>query len=226
MLIMSGVETFFSKNAYYNFLRKNKELISRDPTDCDVYYCLGLAFEKQEKLIEAEIQYKRVLKIDPYYNKSAHNLAIVLTKQGKYTEALEQYEKNIRETPDDSSNVSCYGYLKFILGKYEEAIESFEEAMRKDPNESMPVLNKSLTLYCLGRLEPAIEVFEEGLGKIGENEKWEARFEEDLGIYEGELRRFEETLGSGDLGEIPRETLVRNIKALCFIVDSFKRVLL
>jgi len=208
-------------------LRKHKELISRDPTDGDAYHNLGVAFEEQERFLEAEMQYKKSIELDPINNIEAHhNLAIILTKQAKYTKAIEQYEENIKENPGDSSTYSCHGYLKFTLGKYEEAIKSFEKAISKDPDYSLPVLNKSLALYCMGDSELAVEVFKESLENLAEDEDWQTRFQEYLRIYEGELRRFKKTLESGDVGEIPRETLLRNIKALCFIVKLLKQVLL
>jgi len=215
-----------SKSIYHKSIKKHKELISRDPIDSDAYHNLALAYEKQGQIFEAETQYKKAISINRSFYSSCLNLAIVLTKQAKYTEALEQYEENIRSNPNDSLNHNSYGYLKFILGDYGEAIKSYEEAARKTPNYSLPFINKSLALYCLGRSELAVEAFKESLDKVAENEDWKTRFEKNLGIYEGELKRFEGTLESGDLGEILRETLERNIKALGIIVDSLKQVLL
>jgi len=211
------------KRASDTAIRKHREIISRNPMDSSPYHNLGIIFDRQERLSEAEIHYKKCIEIDSTIAEPCYNLAIVLTKLAKYTEALEQYEKNIRNHPHDSSTHNCHGYLKFTLGKYEDALESFEDAIRKDVEYSLPYLNKSLVLYCLGKLELAVEIFKQSLGKVASDEDWETRLKKNLRIYEGEVSRFQKILEGDDLGEIYQENLVLNIKALAFVVDLLRK---
>jgi len=198
---------------------KHKEIVARNPTDYNAYYNLGVTLERKDEFLKAEIQYKKSLEINSSFQDACHNLAIALTKQAKYTEALEQYEKNIESNPDDSSTENCYGYLKFILGQYEEAIKSFDNAIQKDSQYSLPLINKSIVLHCLGKDELAAEVFKESIGKVGAEENWQKRLQKNVMIYQKELRRLMELSESDDLGEVNRDKLEINIKALQFIVN-------
>jgi len=205
--------------------KKHKSIICRDPINHRAYSNYGGTLENENRLPEAEIQYRKSLEIDPLYRNGSHNLAIVLTKQGKYTEALEQCEKDRRDHGEMNS-YNSYGYLKILLGKYEEAIESFDESINRRLEENLPFFNKSMALYCLGKNELAVETLREGFEKICGSRDFQQMMQNDLPIYKEELSRFEKLSESDDLGEIKKEQLVVIIKAIQFIIDSLNQELM
>jgi len=213
------------KDLYEKSAKKHKEIICRNLRSHIAYNNFGLALEKQNKLLEAEIQYRKSSEIDPSYQTCLHNLAIVLTKQRKYAQALEKFEKILLAGHQDSraSTLSCHGYLKFILGKYEEGIESFEKAIQQDSNLSLPYFNKALALYCMGKQELAIQVFQETLKKFANSQGWHTRLQRTIGIYNGELRLSRELFEDVSFGEINKEQLIINMKGLEFILNLLKQ---
>jgi len=215
------------KGLYEKSVIKHHEVVCRNPKDHVGYNNLGLALEWQNKLFEAEIQYKKSLEIDPSYQISLHNMAVVLTKQRKYSEALQQFEKIIVAEDEESlaSAYSSYGYLKFLLGKPEEAIESFEKAIDKDSNLSLPYFNKALVLYCLGKQELFAEMFKKAFERFASSQGWRTRLQRTISIYTGELNSSIELLEDADFKEIKKEQLIINIKGFEFILDLLKKEL-
>jgi len=204
-------------------IRKHKEIISRNPSDQDAYYNFGWILEYQNKLPEAEIQYKKCLKLNSSHDDAHHNLTNNLTKQGRYKEALAQSDENLIENRNKSSKNNAHGYLNLILKRYEEAIKCFESALWKDPEYVLSIINKSIALHCLGKEELAVESLKRSLWEPGHDEDWQKRFQDKVFVYERELEKFEKILESKNLGEINRDHLVKNIKALSFIIDLLNK---
>ena len=77
----------------------NKALGTK-PDYASVYYNMGIAFKKQNKLEEAIEAYNKALDIKPDYAEAYYNMGIVLQDQGKLEEAIEAYKKVLKIKPD------------------------------------------------------------------------------------------------------------------------------
>jgi len=209
-------------------LRKWKELICRNPKDSRGYHLVGMILDLQNKYSEAEIQYRRSLKMNPSAQESCLGLAFILIKQGRYKEAEEQVEKKHSEEYLPARYNLC-GYLKFILGKYEESIENYEKAISREKSgnseESLPYFNKSMSLYALGKPELALKISQETLEKFTSSKNWHKNLQIYLLRYIKELNRFKDFSKNENLGENEKEQLIIKVRSMSFVVDLLKKEL-
>ncbi len=76
-------------------VEKLKEFLEENPKDCFVLHALGLEYEKQGELEEAQKYFLRVLDTDPDYVGTYYHLGKLYESQAKEEMALDTYNKGI-----------------------------------------------------------------------------------------------------------------------------------
>ncbi len=103
---------------------------------------LGLAYLEENRLEEAEIEFKKLIQLAPDDALGYANLGIVYMRMGKYQEAEEQLKKAIDINPDDPD-------IRFNLAKVYD-LANDEEASRKELEKSIEITPDHVqTLYGL-----------------------------------------------------------------------------
>ena len=115
-------------------VEKSREMISTRS--------LGLAYLEENKLDEAEIEFKKLIQLAPDEALGYANLGIVYMRMGKYQEAEEQLKKAIEINPDDPD-------IRFNLAKVYDLANN-EEASREELEKSIELSPDHVqTLYGL-----------------------------------------------------------------------------
>jgi protein O-mannosyl-transferase len=125
----------------------------------NLFYNLGLVYEKLERPDEAIENYEKALVVMPNYAEAHYNLGLLLHKYGVIDGALEQYEEAIHCKPNFAAAHCNLGALLATLGERESAIEHLEEGARLDPDAGT-LVNLTDAYAAVGRSADAIRAAE------------------------------------------------------------------
>lgn len=114
--------TLFTYTLKYDILR-----------DYLIHNNLGLAYEKNSRLEDAFLEYKKALKIKPNYADAYANLGNIYYKRDLYAQAIESYQKAIRHKPDLATAYNGLGVVYTTTGRYQKAIPLHLKSLELNP---------------------------------------------------------------------------------------------
>ena len=144
----SQFETVLKNRVINNELLLNKKL---------AYWGRAIARRNLNKLIDAILDYKKVLKIDPKNISALENLGDLFQQQGNYNEALEYSNKLIELVSNNAHYYSKRAYQKGLLNDNKGAIEDLNKAIEIEPKNSINFYNRGLAKNNLDNYKNAIE---------------------------------------------------------------------
>jgi tetratricopeptide (TPR) repeat protein len=145
-------------------IKSFNDIIAKVPTCSDCYYNLGVAYQKTQRLAEAEAAYKKVTELRPDSADAWTGLATVYNQQKRFdlaTEASNQAAKLASSAPGGASAETTYnqGVILWNAGKYAEAKAQFEAAIKADPNMAMAHYQLGMANLNLGLIPDARAAF-------------------------------------------------------------------
>lgn len=154
---------------------------SEGPTRIQVLFWLGAAYERTERIGEAEAIFQELLDAEPQFAPALNYLGYMWAEEGENLDrALVMVSQAVNLEPDNGAYADSLGWTHFQLGNYEEAKGHLERAA--DLVGDDPVVYEHLgDLYVvLGDLEKAREVYERALALEAENTEQVRRKLEEL----------------------------------------------
>lgn len=94
---------------------------------------LGTVLQNKGRISEAELEYRRVLELDPAYVDAHNNLAAILTEQGKPDEAIQHLEIARSLRPHNAATYLNLGIAFAAKNDLNAAVSYFREAVRLEP---------------------------------------------------------------------------------------------
>ncbi|NLF84329.1 MAG: tetratricopeptide repeat protein, partial [Candidatus Gastranaerophilales bacterium] len=85
-------------------------LIKRHPDKADLYYNIGIIYEKQNELKLAQNYFEKAVKLSPEDADFRYSLAFTLDRSDNVERAIDEYRKTIELNPMDSNahfNLGC-----------------------------------------------------------------------------------------------------------------------
>ncbi len=129
------VECMMNLERYVECEKAIKKQIKDTPENTALYVAYGNMYEKQNKMPEANAQYKRALdKMAPDFA-AVERLARLFTSQSKYDLALETYEKGASLTRDDQRFAFNIGELYRRKGETAKMVNAYLNALGSDPGK-------------------------------------------------------------------------------------------
>ncbi|MEO5375168.1 MAG: tetratricopeptide repeat protein [Alphaproteobacteria bacterium] len=125
-------------------LRKAAEILS---DDAEVHFNLGIVFQEQGLLTEAEGSHGRALRIRPDYNEAHARLGGVLQEQGRLLDAEKSYRRALEFIPDRADIHHNLGIALTEQGRLTEAEECFRQALRIKPDLAETRVNLGVLLH-------------------------------------------------------------------------------
>jgi protein O-mannosyl-transferase len=152
---------------------------------------LGVALEQDNHPLEALIEYRIAVEIDPHRFQSHNNLANLLAATGSRDEALKEYQEALRLNPNAALAHVNLGTLYVDMGRFDEAMREYSEAARFAPEDPRPYYLMGKASLRRGQSGEALKHFREAL-RLGPNDfqtlTWLARVEaadENSGVRNG-----------------------------------------
>jgi tetratricopeptide (TPR) repeat protein len=120
-----------------------------------VHFNMGMAYFYQNKIKQAEEQFRLTLKYDPKFPKVNESLGELMIKKQAYTEAIEYLKRGIDLDPYSSINHHLLGVAYSKIYDWKNAYNEFVVAIEMDPNESSNWYPCGEMLMHLKRLDEA-----------------------------------------------------------------------
>ena len=148
----------------------------------------AVAAHQEGKLEEAEINYRKVLALNPDHIVAHGNLGSILLKLGRLEEAELSYKKAIKLNPEYSVAHNNLGSLLYDLGRLVQAEESYKKALEFKSDFVEGHYNLATILLNTGRLKEA----EESYKKVIELKPEHAEAHHYLGRVQKNLNKLDE----------------------------------
>lgn len=124
---------------------------------------LGTALAEQNRLDEAIVEFREVLRIDPLDADGHHNLGNALARQGRLEQAVAQFREALRIRPDHAKAHYDLGTALASQGDLETAVIHFRQAVSYSPRNASAHYNAGRILLEQRQPEEAINHFRQAL---------------------------------------------------------------
>lgn len=111
------------------------------------YIRKGNRFFKDSVYVDAEVNYRKALEVNPKSTVSMYNLGNTLAQQNKLQEAMEQYVGATKIEKDKSNLAQIYHNMGVIFHSqkdYAKAVEAYKESLRNNPKDDETRYNLAL----------------------------------------------------------------------------------
>ena len=111
------------------------------------YIRKGNRFFKDSVYVDAEVNYRKALEVNPKSTVSMFNLGNTLTQQNKLQEAMEQYVGATKIEKEKSNLAKIYHNMGVIFHSqkdYAKAVEAYKESLRNNPKDDETRYNLAL----------------------------------------------------------------------------------
>jgi Flp pilus assembly protein TadD len=157
----------FAREAYFSgdlipALASALKAVDLSPSNSEIRNLLGLIYFRQDKLSDAEVEFKAAIKLDPGMPEAFNNLGTLYLAGKNYAEAknvlLKGLENPLYLYPERLQNNLGLAYLG--LGEQNLAIEAFESAIKMNKGFYLPYLHLGRLFFDKGensRAEPLLK---------------------------------------------------------------------
>jgi len=94
--------------------------------DFNVFYLLGVAYQRTDSFILAEKNYKEAIRFKPDHFDAFLGLGITFQKQGKFNDAINSIEKALRINKFFDDAYNSLGFTYTLKGDFNKAIETYQ----------------------------------------------------------------------------------------------------
>src|SRR5205807_3483224 len=130
-------------------------VLSSEPNNEEALTLLGIIRGRQQRYLESEAVFRRVLQLNPQSITACINLASALAAQDKFDQAIEQYKQAQILAPGDSNLQLKLARLHVGRGLFAEALSTLD-AMPPERLPPAPIPVKVPSLGALGRKSEAV----------------------------------------------------------------------
>ena len=123
----------------------------------------GAALQKEGKLDEAIIYYKKIIQQNPNNAGAYHNLGNALQLKGELDEAITCYKEAIKLNPQVAVTYNNLGNVLQEKGQLEQAIRYYQKALNLDQHFVMAYVNLGAALDKKGQITEAVTCYQRAL---------------------------------------------------------------
>ncbi len=149
-------------------INQAEQLASKPEEKFDVHFLRGTLLERQERLNEAESEFRAALAIDPKNPNALNYLGYMLADHDmKLDEALGMIQKAVELDPQNYAYLDSLGWAYFKVGKYNLAEEDLRKAVERNSTDATVHDHLGELYEKTGRLKLAASQWEESLNEYG-----------------------------------------------------------
>lgn len=133
-------------------IRTAKQILQKDPRDCETHYLLGQALLQDGKDELALMEYKTVNRISDFRGTLREvtfrrEMAELYLKFDQHEEALKEYLLLIKKEPEEANHVYMSGLIFEKRKKPVQALNYYKKAIQLDPQHAEAYLHLGMLLY-------------------------------------------------------------------------------
>ena len=181
---------FEQTNRNQEALKANQNALKIDPYDPEIYLCLGNNFHLQDKLDDAEFNFKKAIDLNPNYLQALYNLGLILKKKQRFTDAASFFERVIKLKPDFVNGYYSLGLTLIDLGELNNALINLKKVIDLKPQYPQAFFNLGIVLRKLGNKIEALKNFQQSINLKPDY----TRAYNLIGVTLAELGRYDEAL--------------------------------
>lgn len=126
-------------------------------------YARALAYERVDRVAEAEADLRRLIDVDPENADALNALGYTLAdRTDRYQEALGYIERALEMKPDSPAILDSMGWVLFRLQRLEDALDYLQRAFALQPDPEIAA-HLGEVLWQLGRRDEAEAAWQQGL---------------------------------------------------------------
>ena len=165
---VGSLATMVNQGKTSQAIRVAKQLLQKDPRDCETHYLLGKALLQDGKDELALMEYKTVNQIGDFRGSLKESLfrremADLYLKFDQNEEALKEYLLLIQKEPNDASHYYKAGMIFEKRKKPVQALNYYKRAINIDPGNSDAYMHLGMLLYAAKKENDAKTVLEKAL---------------------------------------------------------------
>jgi tetratricopeptide (TPR) repeat protein len=118
-------------------------------------YNRGVQYMRQERLGEAEQQFRLALDTAGDLVAAKYNLALVLVERGKVEQALPLFDQLVEQRPGAEDIRFAQGHALFLAARFDEAVYAFDATLAMAPGHRRAAFSRARALEEAGRTDEA-----------------------------------------------------------------------
>jgi tetratricopeptide (TPR) repeat protein len=167
---LAAAQSYQRVEHYQESLPILEKLAAAHPDQLATGFLLGAAYDRTGQKDRAEVQFRRVLKLDPDFHAAMNYLGYSFAEAGtNLDEALALVSRAVALDPDNGAYVDSLGWTYFRLGRKDQARGMLERAARLDPDDATLQEHLGDVYVALGQTERARQAYQRSLGLEGGN---------------------------------------------------------
>ncbi|MDC1449350.1 tetratricopeptide repeat protein [Candidatus Thioglobus sp.] len=160
---LQSIISLFNQGQLQQALSESSQLLERFPNSVILYNIAGACNAGLMQFDAAINNYKKALKINPYYADAYSNMGNVLKDKGDLEAAIESYKQALKIKPDYAQAYNNMGNALKDKGDLEAAIQSYKQALKIKPDYAQAYSNMGIALKGKGDLNAAISSYKQAL---------------------------------------------------------------
>ncbi|MCE5340605.1 MAG: tetratricopeptide repeat protein [Planctomycetaceae bacterium] len=163
VLIALGTITHKQTGYWSNGITLFSQTLNVTKENYVAYNCLGVAYDRVDRLDNAINAYQQAIKINPDYCTAYYNLGITYRTLGRFEEAVAANELAIKIKPNYPQAYNNLGISLGKLGRFQEAANAYQQSIRLKPNYADAYCNFGNIYLKIGQFPQAIEFYKKAL---------------------------------------------------------------
>ena len=160
---LQSIISLFNQGQLQQALSESSQLLERFPNSVILYNIAGACNAGLMQFDAAINNYKKALKINPYYADAYSNMGNVLKDKGDLEAAIQSYKQALKIKPDYAQAYNNMGNALKDKGDLKAAIESYKQALKIKPDYAQAYSNMGIALKGKGDLNAAISSYKQAL---------------------------------------------------------------
>lgn len=144
-------------------ITKAKTVLNQYPDAFVIWNILGVAYKKSHKLLDAEMAFQKVIKLEPQFAEGYNNYGVTLQALRKFDAALKSYKTAVQLKPTYVEAHNNMGNTFRAQNKLYDAIKSYEAALALRSDYAQAHNNLGHALYEIGKKEDALQSLKRAL---------------------------------------------------------------
>ena len=160
---LQSIISLFNQGQLQQALSESSQLLERFPNSVILYNIAGACNAGLMQFNAAINNYKKALKINPYYADAYSNMGNALKDKGDLEAAIESYKQALKIKPDYAQAYNNMGNALKDKGDLEAAINSYKQALKIKPDYAEGHCDLGSALLLLNQNEQALVSYEKAI---------------------------------------------------------------